>query len=282
MRPGLVVSDLDGTLLDPGGALSSGNLMAAGELAAEGIPLILATGRSYYESRFVLDAIPSCPLVIGAAGALLSDAKTGETLSRELLDADLIQSITGLIIEEGHLVQLLQDRSSTQEDYLLVGTSSPHPTMDWWLELHDLASHRVDSLEGVDLSHTVRIGVVGGPTELEGLTGRIKAAYGDQLVIRHWQGVSERDDEKTFLLELFRRGVDKWSMITRVMDERGLRVEEVVTIGDGLNDIQMLKEAGLGIAMGQAQERVKAVADRVVSANHQDGFAEAIRGLLGS
>ena len=282
MRPGLVVSDLDGTLLDPGGALSSGNLMAASELAAAGVPLILATGRSYYESRFVLDAIPSCPLVIGAAGALLSHAGTGETLDRELLEVDLIESITRLILEEGHLVQLLQDRSATEEDYLLVGTAAPHPTMDWWLELHDLASHRVESLEEVDLSHTVRIGVVGGPSELEALTERIRAAYHDRLVIRHWQGVSERDDRPTYLLELFGHGVDKWSMIRKVMDQRGLVPGEVVAIGDGLNDIQMLKEAGLGIAMGQANDRVKAVADRVVSGNHEDGFAEAIRGVLGS
>ena len=282
MRPSLIVTDLDGTLLDPGGALSTGNQMAVRELAAHGIPFILATGRTYYECNFVLGSIPSCRRMIGAAGALLTDASNGQTLAREVLPQQLVRRVTESILAEGHLVQLLQDPSCVEHHYFLVGDGPLHPTMHWWLDLHELTSHRASTLEGLDLSHTARIGVVGGPSELEGLTARIEAAFGEELVIRHWQAVSETEDQPTYLLELFNRGVDKWGMIEQVVATEGLDPQGVVTIGDGLNDIEMLRNAPRGIAMGQADRSVQAVADEVVASNREDGFAEAIRALLRS
>ena len=282
MRPRLIVSDLDGTLLDPDGALSEENLAAVDALAAQEIPFILATGRCYIESKFVLQRIQSCRQMIGAAGALLTDTSDGSTLARELLPAELITQVVSRVIAQGHPVQLLQDRSRCEHDYLLVGSAPLHPTMDWWLSSHGLSAHRTDSLEGLDLSHTVRIGVVGGPRELDGLTTRIEEAHGEELVIRHWPAVSETEDQPTYLLELFRRGVDKWTMIEQVVTQMGIDPREVVTIGDGLNDMHMLAKAGLGIAMGQAQPQVKASADRVVGDNREHGFAQAICELLRS
>ena len=282
MRPRLIVSDLDGTLLDPDGSLSRESCLAVGALGSRGIHFILATGRTFFESKFALERIQCCREMIGAAGALLTDASNGHTIAREVLSPDLIERVTEMILREGHLAQLLQDRSHTEHDYLLVGGARLHPTMDWWLSVHELRADRVEALDGVDLSHTVRIGVVGDPQELDGLTERIETAFGDELVVRHWEAVSERSDRSTFLLELFGKGVDKWTMIEHVMRRDGIPVEEVAVIGDGLNDIQMLREAGLGIAMGQADAEVKAAADLVVGSNRADGFAEAIRGLLRS
>ena len=282
MRPRLIVSDLDGTLLDPDGSLSRENCMAVGELSSRGITFILATGRSYFESKFVLERIQSCREMIGAAGALLTDTANGQTLAREVLCADLITRVSETILAEGHLVYLLQDRSCCAQDYLVAGTASVHPTMSWWLSSHGLRTHQVPVLDELNLSHTVRMGVIGGPQELEGLTERIENAYGDELVIRHWQAVSQTADQPTYLLELFKKGVDKWSMIEQLIQRDGIAAQEVVALGDGLNDIQMLRNAGLGIAMGQAEPEVKGAANTVVASNRDGGFAEAIRELLRS
>ena len=69
-------------------------------------------------------------------------------------------------------------------------------------------------------------------------------------------------------------------MIEELITERGLRADEVVAIGDGLNDVMMVREAGIGIAMGQADPRVSEVADQVVASNEEAGVAEAIRHVL--
>ncbi|MNW12292.1 Sugar phosphatase YidA [compost metagenome] len=60
----------------------------------------------------------------------------------------------------------------------------------------------------------------------------------------------------------------------------GIRMEEVAACGDSLNDLEMLRAAGLGIAMGNAQEAVKQSADAVTGTNEEDGVAQAIRTYL--
>jgi P-type E1-E2 ATPase len=60
----------------------------------------------------------------------------------------------------------------------------------------------------------------------------------------------------------------------------GLELSQVAAIGDGLNDIEMLREAGLGIAMGNAPEAVKSVADWVTGTNNEAGVAQAVRKLF--
>ena len=65
-------------------------------------------------------------------------------------------------------------------------------------------------------------------------------------------------------------------MIQTILEDRSIEASQVVAIGDGLNDIAMVREAGQGIAMGQSDPRVRAVADHVVGCNASDGVAEAV------
>lgn len=72
-------------------------------------------------------------------------------------------------------------------------------------------------------------------------------------------------------------GVTKASGLAEVCRVLGIGMEQAVAVGDSLNDLAMIKEAGLGVAMGNAQEAVKQAADEVVAGNEEDGVAEAIR-----
>lgn len=78
-------------------------------------------------------------------------------------------------------------------------------------------------------------------------------------------------------IELNPRGVNKASGIAEVCRLLGIGMEQVVAMGDSLNDIAAIRAAGLGIAMGNAQEEVKQVADDVTFTNGEDGVAAAIK-----
>src|SRR5699024_5363474 len=72
-------------------------------------------------------------------------------------------------------------------------------------------------------------------------------------------------------------GVHKARGLETVCRRLGLSMDQVMAMGDSLNDIRMIKEAGLGIAMGNAQDVVKEAADWVTGTNEEDGVAQAIR-----
>ena len=86
--------------------------------------------------------------------------------------------------------------------------------------------------------------------------------------------------ESMHVLEIFGWGVDKWRGLRWLADQRGLDASQVAVIGDEVNDVAMLESAGCGIAMGNAIDAVKAVADRVTLDHHENGVGHAIQKLL--
>jgi hydroxymethylpyrimidine pyrophosphatase-like HAD family hydrolase len=80
--------------------------------------------------------------------------------------------------------------------------------------------------------------------------------------------------------ELVAPNVSKWSAIKSLLTEIRISPNEVVTIGDGPNDIEMLRHAGTGVAMGNADDKVKAAADFVTGHHENDGLAQFIEHYL--
>ena len=88
---------------------------------------------------------------------------------------------------------------------------------------------------------------------------------------------TERIQIEYFYTEITNRNVNKWEAIKYIIEKDGIAPEEVVGIGDNINDKEMIEYAGLGVAMGNSSPDVKAVAKIVVADNNSDGVAEAIK-----
>ncbi|WIV21598.1 Cof-type HAD-IIB family hydrolase [Paenibacillus polygoni] len=87
-------------------------------------------------------------------------------------------------------------------------------------------------------------------------------------------------NSSTTNLEINPAGISKASGIQEVCKLLGITMEEVVAVGDSLNDLAVIQAAGLGVAMGNAQETVKEAADLVVGTNNEDGIVEVIRDYI--
>ena len=84
-----------------------------------------------------------------------------------------------------------------------------------------------------------------------------------------------------FMCEFSPAGVTKWSAIQRLAASWAIGHEAICAVGDDVNDVPMIRAAGLGVAMGNAQEVVKAAADLVVPTHDEDGLAWLVERLLG-
>lgn len=83
-----------------------------------------------------------------------------------------------------------------------------------------------------------------------------------------------------YFIEILPLGIDKGDALKELMPLLGSSTDELMAFGDSFNDINMLRVAGIGVAMGNAEDEVKAVANHVTLSNEQDGIAEAIKALL--
>ncbi len=82
------------------------------------------------------------------------------------------------------------------------------------------------------------------------------------------------------VLEVFDPAVNKWEGLLQVARTHGIDPAQIVAIGDDVNDLTMIKSAGLGVAMGNAKPEVLAAAKRVIKRNDQDGLAEFLEELV--
>lgn len=278
--PSLLVVDLDGTLLCSQGQVSQANRRSLDAARQAGIEVMIATGRTHMECRDVLHSIGySGPMVV-ASGAGLVDWPSGETLQRTTLESSDSLLATSILRSLGHAVMLLKDRHVAGNDYTIVGSERMHPTSQWWLDLHGVQCEHLESLEDDEsLEHTLRIASLGTPDEMAQAAVDIGNSLGDRVFWRHWPAIG-RDGECVHMLEIFMRGVNKWSMVSQYCHSRGIDTARVAAIGDGLNDIELVAGAGLGIAVENADPSVLVVADRTTLSHDKDGVAHAVERLM--
>ncbi|MCH2160834.1 MAG: Cof-type HAD-IIB family hydrolase [Phycisphaerales bacterium] len=281
----MLAIDLDGTVLGRGD-IDPRDVAAVQAARDAGIEVVVATGRSWFESRRALRQLDLDGVMVAAGGASTHDARTGRTLARTIVSPDVITLTTNVLVEHGFLVNLLQDAGSAGFDYWMVGTADMHAATSWWMHEHELEARWVDGLAEVDsLEHTLRVGAVAAGRDFVDVASQLREELGDRALIQHWKAVVESDehdpDEAIHLFEGFHPSVDKWTMISSLLEDRGLEACHVAAIGDGLNDIGMLRNAGLGIAMGNAEKNIQAEANEVTGPLG-GGVADAIGRILTS
>jgi HAD superfamily hydrolase (TIGR01484 family) len=282
-RPDLLVVDLDGTLLGADGRVSAENAAALDRAKAAGLPCIIATGRTLSECRQVLESIDYGDPLIAASGSLLVETSEQRTVDRREIESSLVSSIVELVADTLGVVMLLKDRSRTSVDYVLVGQRELHPVSTWWFKTTGATFHRVDHIADDPFpDDTVRIGAVGTAAEFEPMVDRLEAALGNRILARHWEAVtsSAHAGQCIHLLEVFHPEADKWTMLQSYCRTVGLDTNRAAAVGDGLNDVLLIQECGLGVAVKNADARVLAVADAVTDAHHQHGVAMLIDDLL--
>ena len=282
---GLIAVDLDGTLLDSSGKVSPRNIKAIGDLRDAGFKVVPATGRSWRESRRVFEVIQAKGMAVTSGGSVLSDAATGKTIERLVMDPELVLRLTLALLERGLLAHLLRDHDSSCHDYCLVGTGHVNPATEWWLKTHEVDVRRVDTIDDLKklgFDHVLRVGAVERGDVLAPVCAAMREQFHGQATMQSWSAVTSNAaiGSETHLLEMYCVGTDKWTMIQKLRDRHGLSNDQVFAIGDGLNDLIMVREAGVGIAMQNAHADLRPLAKHIAPHHHEDGFAHVVEQIL--
>lgn len=283
-RYDMLIIDLDGTLLTREGRITPANERAMKAAQDAGMSVVIATGRAFGECEHLLGALHPAEHLIAASGSLLCDINTGATLERFAMDRSIVEHVSEAVIAEQHRALILKDRHITGYDYLAVGPAPLDPASAWWFDHHSVRVRQIETIiEDPHPADSLRAGAVACQDQMLPLAAQLQTEIGEVAFLQHWSAVtaSEATGSATHLLEVFSPNVHKWTMAQRLCARIGIAPDRVAAIGDGLNDVQLIEHAQLGVAIGNAESRVLAVADRVTAADHNhDGVAEAISQIL--
>lgn len=273
----MIAIDLDGTLLASDGSVPARAKAAVHKCLEAGLLVCFATGRNWTESKSIIETVQHYSTAVFVSGAMVMDTKNEVTLHRTLMDAELAREICGLLEKLGHTPLALQDtHKAGGVDYLATAGKAPNEAERVWREVTQSVVHHVPSLADYSHEHTIRIGIVAPSAEARMALAEIKSAMGDRVVC-HSIHVPEYGVD---VMEVFDPAVNKWQGILHVAEMHGVGPEEIVAIGDDVNDLPMLQNAGLSVAMGNAKPQAKAAAQRVIGRNDEDGLAVFLEELI--
>lgn len=273
----LLALDVDGTLVRPDQRVEADVVEAIAEAADAGVAVCLATGRSLVETlpawkqlRLPADREPHPIVVIG--GALVSQPHTGRTLYQRTLPADLANELADELARAGHSALAIVDEWRWGVDYL-VRRAEDYDTAAgvWFSQMPDIRIREVDRFdpEGPDV---LRINAIVQPEDGPALEDHVRSAMGERLNLHHILA----PNYGVTVLECFAADTCKWTAIRYIASGLGIATSRIATVGDDVNDLSMLRGAGVGIAMAHGSESAKQAADRVA----ENGLAAEIRSLL--
>ena len=275
----IISLDLDGTLLDSQKRLSEANRAALEEAAAKGVHIVPTTGRFFGMMPQAVRDLPFVRYAITINGAQVYDRETDNAIVREEIPLDMALDIIRLL--DGY--DVIYDCYRSNWGWMTGSLQAK--AEDYATDAHYLKMVREFRNPVPELKEYLESTAAEGDVQKVMLFAR--NTPGSELVTKAiTDAVAERFPSiKTTSstwnnLELNISTAHKGNSLKRFAEHLGYTLENCMALGDGTNDLSMIKAAGLGVAMSNAHPLVLAAADHVTASNDEDGVAKAIRDFV--
>ncbi len=253
----LVISDIDGTLITSNHEVTEATKAAAAKLYERGIELSLASSRPPRSIVPLADALKLSGPFAAFNGALVVK-RNGEVLARSVISPVIIASVGAIADHFGIGVWLYDE-------------------IDWWAPWRDAFvdreehtsgfSPRIDGYAERITRDANKLTVVGKPELVAQAEQRVLSELSDQV---------SASKSKPRFLDVTSFGIHKGTVVVRLAKLLDIPTERVAVIGDGPNDVEMFRQAGMSIAMGQGVDKVKEAANYLTTSNDDEGWARGI------
>ena len=259
--------DIDGTLTNSEKKITERTRTAIRNASQHGVKIVIASGRPVqgiwgYAEQLDLKELDG--YILSFNGGRLISCRTGEIIHDVKLPLQYLPEIYELSKQYGvNLMSYEGDNLITEEpedEFLAIEA-----------RINGLGIRKVDNLsEYIDFPINKCL-MLGEGDYLAKVEKKVYAALSDRLDVYR---------SEPFFLEILPKGVDKAKALEGLLDKLGCDRTELMACGDGYNDLTMIRYAGMGVAMANARDEVKAEADYVTLSNDEDGVAAAIEKFI--
>lgn len=265
----LIAFDMDGTLLNSEKKIKKESLLAIDKAFDAGKEVILCTGRCIAELNDYIEQIPKLRYIVGVSGALVYDVKEQNEIYTHSISIEQVHRILEVAKSVDAMPHILTHESIVSRyDF----ENMEHFDMKIYIPLFEQIAKKVENIFDYYEQHEMPVAKMNlyhaTPEEREKSKEKLKEM---DLVLA--------DAERTSL-EISASETTKGMGLEQLCMYLGISMDEVIAVGDADNDIDVLSKAGMSIAMGNANEKVKSICDVVVSDCDSDGCVEAIEKYL--
>lgn len=272
MKYKMVCIDMDGTFLDDKKEVSTRNIEAVKRAAAMGVKIVVCTGRLYTSAKFYSELMGVKSPVIASNGAYIREKDE----DRVIYKAPLLYENSMKILNVLRKYSIYPHFNSVEEVYYEKKIHSSKIYSDANKDLPE--ERKVKLVQVSDWEKLLKeeedniLKCIAMDDDLEKIKKAREEieAFSELTVVSSWYNN----------FEVMIKGVSKGAAASILAEFYNIKSEEVMCIGDNENDLSMIKYAGLGIAMGNAEEKVKKEASFVTDVNNESGVAKAIEKFI--
>lgn len=270
----IIALDLDGTLTRSDKTISCHTREILIEAQQRGHKVVLASGRPTNGMGYLADQLRMDEFggtVLAFNGGEITDWSTHEILNQVLFPEEAVPLLHDFAVDKGFAIMTYCGKQifTIEEGNKYVMQSAMRNRMEIVVVDDFLKATK-------EWGRIPKCMIVGDPDKLEVLEREMhEYAKGKQCL----QEIDFFRSEP-YYLEIVPKGIDKGQCLQIVLDHYGLKREELIACGDAYNDMGMIRYAGLGVAMGNAQDCVKEVADYITDSNENDGVAKVVEKFM--
>ena len=254
----MVVTDIDGTIYSPQIGITDEVKKCIKNLVDNGIHFAIATGRNFGSTKCVADEIGvKCPLICYQGG--LINTYSGDKIDVKYVDEKLARKIVKeLRARNIHMNVYIEDVLFVENDNDYIKEYVGDKGIDYF---------KVSSFDELDFTKLNKILAIDKDTSIiENLIKELQTRYPELYVVK----------SQPIFCEIANKEATKGNAIKLLAEKFGFTENEVLAIGDQNNDIEMVVTAGVGVAMGNGTEDIKAKADYITDTVLNNGFVKAI------
>jgi Cof subfamily protein (haloacid dehalogenase superfamily) len=271
----LLALDVDGTLVDPDGQLSPRVRSAVQQARDRGLAIVICTGRRYRTTRSLVADLGLSGSVVLHNGVVVKDATSGETIANHYLTPELYGS--AMEIMRGVATPLVYvDHYDDGIDLYAEPAGQCHEFQTEYAADNSEVVREIESLDRPPSESVVMISAMADRETLIPIERRIREVLGKSVATNFIANKNYRGH----ILEVVLAGASKWAALSGVATELGIEARAIAAIGDDNNDLDMIRNSGLGIAPANAIPAVLEAADHITASNADDGAAQAIEDIL--
>lgn len=282
----LIAIDLDGTLLNSYGEISEENKKAIKKAKDIGIEIVLTSGRMSSSVRTLAHEIGAENFMISGNGALVYDLKNENILYNECIPNEQVIEIAKICDENDIYYTVSTEKYilSKKLKYALLyynyeNSKKPEDkitrinivdNVQKYIKENDVG--KITKIVISDESKSIFNGIIKKIQLLKGLNILDVSSMSRKII----ESGTKKTEINYFYIEITKENVNKWESLKKLAKHMKIEEKEIAAIGDNLNDLEMINNAGLGIVMGNSALSNRNLNKIVVSDNDSNGVAEAI------
>lgn len=282
----LIAIDIDGTLLNSYGEVSDRNKQAIQKALEKNIDVVLTSGRMPKAILPIANEIKSNKYIISGNGAAIYDIQKDEIIYNNYMNKEKVLEIIDICEKNSMFYNIYTNDSILTKSlnynilfYHNENKKNPENKRIKINVINDLRNYIIN-YEGNDFlkfticdsDEMVFRSIISKLKNIKDVDV-LEVAHMSRKIIKHG---TEDFEISYFYTEITKQNVNKWSAIEKLIEILNITKEEILTIGDNINDKEMIENAGLGVVTGNSSPLMKSIADEVVASNNEDGVAEAI------